>query len=193
MRKRQQVGALLCCSAEEQCSQWLCAAGRVFLFVLHAAVVSTSAALKQPMASHSCVGLAGRACAAFCPAGDKVPLPPCIRVGESGSCEVTLEIEDKQQHATIAKITADAVKVHITGSAGHDSAQQEVLALMAKTLTLRPTQLTMLRGSGANKRVMVVEMLTTRQVYARLRGIPMPQRRQDQPGHRKPKPWHHGL
>lgn len=128
------------------------------------------------------------------PAGDKVPLPPCIRVGESGSCEVTLEIEDKQQHATIAKITADAVKVHITGSAGTaDSALQEVVALMAKTLTLRPTQLTMLRGSSANKRVMVVEMLTTRQVYARLRGIPMPQRRQDQPGHRKPKPWHHGL
>jgi uncharacterized protein YggU (UPF0235/DUF167 family) len=126
-------------------------------------------------------------------AGDRVPLPPCIRVGDSGNCEVTMEIEDKQQHATIAKITPDAVRVHITGSASHDSAQQEVLALMAKTLTLRPTQLTLLRGSSSSKRVLVVEMLTTRQVYARLRGIPMPQRRQDQPGHRKPKPWHHGL
>lgn len=104
-----------------------------------------------------------------------------------------MEIEDKQQHATIAKITPDAVRVHITGSTSHESAQQEVLALMAKILTLRPTQLTLLRGSSSSKRVLVVEMLTTRQVYARLRGIPMPQRRQDQPGHRKPKPWHHGL
>jgi uncharacterized protein YggU (UPF0235/DUF167 family) len=114
-------------------------------------------------------------------------------VGESGNCEVTVEIEDKQQHATIAKITADAVRIHLTGNASHDSAQQELLALMAKTLTLRPTQLTLLRGSDSGKRVLVIEMLTTRQVYARLRGIPMPQRRQDQPGHRKPKPWHHGL
>lgn len=125
--------------------------------------------------------------------GDRVPLPPCIRVGESGNCEVTLEIEDRQQHATIAKITADAVRVHLTGNASHGSAQQELLALMAKTLTLRPTQLTLLQGSSSRNRVLVVEMLTTRQVYARLRGIPMPQRRQDQPGSRKPKPWHHGL
>lgn len=85
------------------------------------------------------------------------------------------------------------MRVHIIGNAGQSSAQQELLALMAKTLTLRPTQLTLLAGSTSKHRVLVVEMLTTRQVYARLRGIPMPQRRQDQPGHRKPKPWHHGL
>ena len=124
-----------------------------------------------------------------------MPLPPCIRVGESGNCEVTLELEDRQQHATIGKIAPEAVHVHLTGSASHGSAQQELLALMAKTLTLRPTQLTLLQGAepSSTRRVLVVEMLTTRQVYARLRGIPMPQRRQDQPGHRKPKPWHHGL
>jgi hypothetical protein len=63
---------------------------------------------------------------------------------------------------------------------------------MAKTLTLRLTNLTLLRGSGSDKRVLVVEMLNTRQVYARLRGLPMPTR-QDKPGFRKPKPWHHGL
>jgi hypothetical protein len=116
-------------------------------------------------------------------------------VGASGNCEVTLELQEKQPHATIAKITADAVRVAITGSAGHDNAsQQEVLALMAKILTLRPTNLTLLRhGEGPTGRMLVVEMLTARQVYARLRGIPMPARRQDAPGHRKPKPWHHGL
>lgn len=126
-------------------------------------------------------------------AGDRVPVPPCIRVGESGNVEVTIEIEDRQQHVTIGKITAEAVRVHITGSANHDSAQQEILALMAKTLTLRLTNLTLLRGSSNRNKVLVVEMLNTRQVYARFRGVPMPPRRQDQPGYRKPKPWHHGL
>eukprot|EP00882_Tetradesmus_deserticola_P012365 GHRQ01013105.1.p1 GENE.GHRQ01013105.1~~GHRQ01013105.1.p1 ORF type:complete len:212 (+),score=97.34 GHRQ01013105.1:546-1181(+) len=49
-------------------------------------------------------------------AGDRVPVPPCIRVGESGNVEVTLEIEDREKHVTIGKITADAVRVHITGA-----------------------------------------------------------------------------
>jgi uncharacterized protein YggU (UPF0235/DUF167 family) len=82
--------------------------------------------------------------------------------------------------------------VTLAGNAKHESAQQEILALMAKTLTLRLTNLTLLRGSGSHNRVLVVEMLNTRQVYARLRGLPMPTR-QDKPGFRKPKPWHHGL
>jgi hypothetical protein len=233
-------------------------------------------------------------------------------VGESGNVEVTLEIEDREKHVAIGKITADAVRVHITGAvwnkaeaaaavavavaagtvwcdsssaaeglwwlwhitvgkailpgalcvglqqlqqqceqrqsrcmhlecnlctsgalpslhrlalvgflftamhvfdhvsscaccptlplrtvpagnAKHESSQQEILALMAKTLTLRLTNLTLLRGSSSHSRVLVVEMLNTRQVYARLRGVPMPQRQQDKPGFRKPKPWHHGL
>lgn len=129
-------------------------------------------------------------------AGDKTPVPPCIKVGESGNVEVTLEIEDRQKHTTIGKISADSVKVHITGNASHDSAQQEILALMAKTLALRLTNLTLLRGSGSRNKVLVIEMLNTRQVYARLRGVPPPQRRQQQegqPGFKKPKPWHHGL
>lgn len=125
--------------------------------------------------------------------GDRTPLPPCIRVGDSGNCEVTLELEDKQQHTMIGKITPEAVKVHIMGSAAHDSSQAEVLALMSKILTLRNHQLTLLRGDTPRSRVLVVEMLSARAVYARLRGIPMPQRRQDQPGFRKPKPWYHGL
>lgn len=126
-------------------------------------------------------------------AGDRVPVPPCIRVGESGNVEVTIELEDREKHVAIGKITADAVRVHITGNAKHESAQQEVLALMAKTLTLRLTNLTLLRGASSHSRVLVVEMLNTRQVYARLRGIPMPQRQQDKPGFGKPKPLHHGL
>lgn len=125
--------------------------------------------------------------------GERAPVPPCIKVGDSGNCEVAIEIEDRQAHITVGKISAEAVKVHITGSASQESSQNEILALMAKILTLRLNNLTLLRGATNRNRTLVVEMLSTRQVYARLRGIPMPQRRQDQPGSRKPKPWHHGL
>lgn len=129
-------------------------------------------------------------------AGDKIPVPPCIRVGESGNVEVAIEIEDRQQHTAIGKILAEHVKLHITGSVNHDTAQQEILALMAKTLSLRLNNLTLLRGSSNRNKVLVIEMLSTRQVYARLRGLPMPQRKQQgdgQTGYRKPRPWHHGL
>lgn len=45
-----------------------------------------------------------------------MPVPPCIRVGESGNVEVTIELEDREKHVAIGKITADAVRVHITGA-----------------------------------------------------------------------------
>ncbi|KIY95070.1 hypothetical protein MNEG_12893 [Monoraphidium neglectum] len=38
-------------------------------------------------------------------ASDRIPVPPCIRKGESGSTEVVLELEDRQQHTAVAKIT----------------------------------------------------------------------------------------
>jgi uncharacterized protein YggU (UPF0235/DUF167 family) len=126
-------------------------------------------------------------------AGDRVPLPPCIRVGDSGNTEVSLEIEDRAKHTTVSRINADAVVVSITGSASHDGGQSEIIALMAKTLTLRPTHLTLLRGGGSRNRVLVVEVLSPRIVYARLRGLPPPQRKAGAEGARKPKPWFHGL
>lgn len=122
-----------------------------------------------------------------------MPVPPCIRVGESGNVEVTLELDDRQQHTSIGRITADAVAVSITGSANHESAAQEVLALMAKTLTLRLNNLTLLRGASARQRLLVVEMLPMRVVYARLRGVPPPKRPELKDGQRKAKPWFHGL
>ncbi|KAF8069384.1 hypothetical protein HT031_001499 [Scenedesmus sp. PABB004] len=134
------------------------------------------------------------AAAAAAGAGDKIPVPPCIRVGESGNVEVTLELEDRQPHSAVGKISADAVRVAITGSASHEGANAEVMVLMAKCLSLRHNNLTLLRGSSKTGRVLVVEMLSTRQVYARLRGLPMPQRKGADGGpQRKGKPWHHGL
>jgi hypothetical protein len=83
---------------------------------------------------------------------------------------VVLEIEDRQPHAAVAKITADAVRIHLTGSASSEVAQQELLQLMSRVLNLRLTQMMVSRGSSGKQRVLTVEMLTPRQVYRSLRG-----------------------
>lgn len=103
-------------------------------------------------------------------AGDKVPVPPCIRAGDSGSTEVVVELEDRQPHTAVAKITSDAVRVHLTGGAGGESAQQELLQLLGRVLNLRASQLLVMRGAHGKQRIVTVEQLTPRQVYRALRG-----------------------
>jgi uncharacterized membrane protein YgcG len=112
-------------------------------------------------------------------------VPPCIRKGESGSTEVTIEIEDRQPHATVAKITSDAVRVHLTGSISSEVAQQELLQLMSRVLNMRLTQMMVMRGAHGKQRLLTVEMLTPRQVYRALRGDgPKPGGRGDDAGGR---------
>jgi uncharacterized membrane protein YgcG len=118
-------------------------------------------------------------------ASDRIPVPPCIRKGDSGSTEVTIEIEDRQPHATVAKITSDAVRVHLTGSISSDVAQQELLQLMSRVFNLRLTQMMVMRGAHSKQRLLTVEMLTPRQVYRALRGDgPKPGGRGDEAGGR---------
>jgi uncharacterized membrane protein YgcG len=100
-----------------------------------------------------------------------VPVPPCIRKGDAGSTEVVLELEDRQPHAAVAKITSDAVRVHLTGHASSEAAQQELLQLMSRVLNMRLTQMVVMRaGVNSKQRILTVEMLTPRQVYRALRG-----------------------
>lgn len=123
-------------------------------------------------------------------------MPPCIHKGESGSTEVSVEIDDRSQHTAVGKITAEHVRMHITGNAVHDVAQQELLALAARTLGVRLTQLTLVRGSGPRHKILVVEGLTPSLVYRRLKGEAPPkpdERRREGGDGRKRRPWHHGL
>ena len=104
-------------------------------------------------------------------AGDRVPVPPCIRRAATGAAtEAVLELEDRQPHAAVGRITADAVLVHLTGSASGDAAQHELLQLLSRVLNLRLPQLMLARGAHAKQRVLTVEGLTPRQVYRALRG-----------------------
>ncbi|GBF95525.1 hypothetical protein Rsub_08506 [Raphidocelis subcapitata] len=103
-------------------------------------------------------------------AGDRVPVPPCIRKGDAGSTEVVLELEDRQPHAAVAKITSDAVRVHLTGHTSSEAAAHELLQLMSRVLNMRLTQMVVMRGANSKQRILTVEMLTPRQVYRALRG-----------------------
>ncbi len=78
-----------------------------------------------------------------------------------------MEIEDRGTHTAVGKITAEHVKVHITGNAAHDVASQELLALMARTLGVRLTQLMLQRGQAPRSRVLLVESLSPMQVGMR--------------------------
>lgn len=129
----------------------------------------------------------------FCTGGsDKVPVPPCIKKGDSGSTEVVLEIEDKQAHAAIAKISADSVRVHITSNASHEVANQELLQLLSRALGLRLTQIALVRGSSSRNKVLMVELLSPRTVYLRLKGD-APRQPKEEEGGRRRRPWHAGL
>jgi hypothetical protein len=67
---------------------------------------------------------------------------------------------------------------------------------MARTLNMRLTQLTLVRGSSPRHKVLVVEMLSPRAVYLRLRGIGPKHGRDGDGQHgpqRKKRPWHAGL
>jgi len=97
-------------------------------------------------------------------------VPPCIRKGDSGSTEVVLELEDRQSHTAVAKITHDAVRIHLTGSASSEAAQHELMQLMSRVLNMRLTQMVIMRGLNSKQRILTVEQLTPRQVYRALRG-----------------------
>ncbi|KAL6756952.1 hypothetical protein V8C86DRAFT_2612421 [Haematococcus lacustris] len=101
--------------------------------------------------------------------GDKVLVPPCIRHhGPSGGTEVRLEIEDRVHRPALVKISADHVRIHITSNITSDSAQPEILQMMAKALAARLVQLTLVRGNRSRSRWLLVDHLTPAEVFEKL-------------------------
>lgn len=96
------------------------------------------------------------------------PVPPCIYRVEPNSSEMRVDIEDKQATAAIIKISADAVKLHLTSNISHEAAQQELLQFMAKVLSTRLTQLTLSRGASNRNKLLLIDKLTPQQVYEKL-------------------------
>ncbi len=60
-------------------------------------------------------------------------MPPCIHRSErSGLVEVRLELEDRSHRCMLSRVTADVVRVHVTGLMANDSVHEEMFDLFAR-------------------------------------------------------------
>lgn len=63
----------------------------------------------------------------------KLLVPPCIHRSErSGLVEVRLELEDRSHRCMLSRVTADVVRVHVTGLMANDSVHEELFDLFAR-------------------------------------------------------------
>eukprot|EP00873_Tetraselmis_striata_P040990 jgi/Tetstr1/461254/TSEL_006384.t1 len=84
------------------------------------------------------------------------PIPPCI-LDVNGKVQIAIELEDASDKPAVVKVTADSVLVRVTVNVTSNKLTEELLALMSKVLSCRPSQLTMLKGWNARSRLLMVE------------------------------------
>ncbi|KAG2494497.1 hypothetical protein HYH03_007266 [Edaphochlamys debaryana] len=100
----------------------------------------------------------------------KLLVPPCIsRSEKTGLVELRLELDERSHHCTLSRVTADVVRVHVTGLMNGEAVHEELFDLFSRVLNVRLSQLDMRRAKSSRNRIMTVESLTPEQVYERLR------------------------
>ena len=112
-----------------------------------------------------------------------VPLPPCIQrvragvssvAGSAASSEaapqaqvqVALALEERSRSSAVLRISADDVRVSVTQSAS--ASADELLALLAKTLGVRLSQLRLDKGWNETSRMALVTGMQAEEVHLRL-------------------------
>lgn len=102
--------------------------------------------------------------------GGRLLVPPCItRNPNTGLVEVRLELEDRSYNCTMARVTADVVRLHVKGLMGNDSVHEEMYEYFAKVLNVRLGQLDIRRAKSSRNRVMTVEGVSPEAVFEKLR------------------------
>ncbi|KAL6871581.1 hypothetical protein ACP4OV_014410 [Aristida adscensionis] len=101
------------------------------------------------------------------------PVPPCITQLEGGLVQVAIEVEDRAQRSAITRVNADDVRVTVAAPATRGEANSELLEFMGKVsvlkvLGVRLTQMTLQRGWNNKSKLLIVEDLSSRQVYEKL-------------------------
>ena len=99
--------------------------------------------------------------------GGVAPVPPCIQHTSTGTVRVAVELDDRARARAVTKITADEVGVSLQTRA--NVAQDELLEFMGKVLRLRLPQMSLVRGWSTRSKLLMVQGLTAREVYDRLR------------------------
>mmetsp|Transcript_5159 Transcript_5159/g.14829 ORF Transcript_5159/g.14829 Transcript_5159/m.14829 type:complete len:235 (-) Transcript_5159:303-1007(-) len=102
---------------------------------------------------------------------DKPPVPPCITQDESGLCLVKLEVDDHADKASLLKITADYVRVEISGAVTSTEANEVLLELCRRLLNCRLSQLTLVRGESTRHKVLQVLGTTPDAIFNRLQAV----------------------
>ena len=99
--------------------------------------------------------------------GADAPVPPCIQRTNAGTTQVAIDIEDRARHAAVSKIGADEVAVAVMSKT--HQANDELLTFLGKTLRLRASDMSLVRGWSTRSKLLIVKGLTPREVYDRLR------------------------
>lgn len=93
------------------------------------------------------------------------PIPPCI-LDANGKVQVAIELEDAADKPAVVKVTADSVLVRVTVNVTSSKLTEELLALMAKVLSCRPSHLTLLKGWNARSRLLMVEGVDKDKIFS---------------------------
>ena len=113
-----------------------------------------------------------------------MPLPPCIqrvRAGVSASAgsapsseaapqvqvQVALAIEERSRSSAVLRISADDVRVSVTGSASGSA--DELLQMLGRVLGVRLAQLRLDKGWNDASRMALVTGMQAEEVHSRLR------------------------
>lgn len=102
---------------------------------------------------------------------DKPPVPPCITTDAEGKCLVKLDVDDHAESASLLKVSADYVRVEISGAVTSTDANEVVLELMRQVLGMRLSQLTLVRGDSTRHKVLIVEGSNPHKIFERLQAV----------------------
>ena len=84
------------------------------------------------------------------------------------SAQVSLEIDDRADRPSIIKISADMVRIEITGAVTAPETNELILEFMRSLLTVRLSQLSIIRGESTRHKLLMVTKLKPEEVYQKL-------------------------
>eukprot|EP00891_Asterochloris_glomerata_P007027 jgi/Astpho2/7027/fgenesh1_pg.00107_%23_70_t len=103
------------------------------------------------------------------PAGAKAsPVPPCIQALNHDTTQVSLEIDDRADRPSMIKISADMVRIEITGAVTAPETNELILEFMRSLLAVRLSQLSIIRGESTRHKLLMVTKLKPDEVYQKL-------------------------
>lgn len=100
--------------------------------------------------------------------GASAPVPPCISALDKDTTQVSLEIDDRADKPAIIKISADHVRIEIVHAITAPETNEEILEVMRAILSVRLSQMSLIRGESTRHKLLMVQKVKPADVYQRL-------------------------